>query len=531
MPKTVIGLEVNMNASGAEGSVKSLKAQLREAQADVASLSDKFGLTSEQAQKAAKRAAELKDAIGDAKLLTDAFNPDAKFKKFSNALQGVVGGFTALQGAQALFGSESEELTKTLAKVQGAMALSQGIDSILESADAFKALGGVIIKKVVTAFSTLKGAIISTGIGALIVALGLLVNELMNMSDAADEAAEATKKLNEETKRYADEGLKAETSYLERTQKLEIAKAKNRGATEKEIFDIEQQYRQLKINSLQRHYDEIKGADAKSADDTLNQIKSLQTEIKIAELDFDTAHQKKKEEKKQVEKVESEQLKKARESAEMLMLEQIERQYQIEAELRSDAFDEEFLDYADRQLMLEDAAKEEEALAKSTFDLKNELDKQRFNNQVELLTKTSEIFSQFSSIVGKETAAGKALGIASATMDTYIAANKALKADYSVFGPAAQVARFASVAATIGLGIKNIKSIAAVKVPGGGSGNVPSGLSATTAPIGTQMGGTALQQAQINATGNAAVQAFVLESDVSGNQERIERLNRAARIQ
>ena len=177
------------------------------------------------------------------------------------------------------------------------------------------------------------------------------------------------------------------------------------------------------------------------------------------------------------------------------------------------------------------AAKEEEAIAKSTFDLKNELDKQRFNNQVELLTKTSEIFSQFSSIVGKETAAGKALGIASATMDTYIAANKALKADYSVFGPAAQVARFASVAATIGLGIKNIKSIAAVKVPGGGSGNVPSGLSATTAPIGTQMGGTALQQAQINATGNAAVQAFVLESDVSGNQERIERLNRAARIQ
>jgi hypothetical protein len=531
MPKTVIGLEVNMNSSGAEGSVKSLKAQLREAQADVASLSDKFGLTSEQAQKAAKRAAELKDAIGDAKLLTDAFNPDAKFKSFSNAISGVVGGFSALQGAQALFGDQSEELTKTLAKVQGAMALSQGVNSVLEAKDAFKVLGGVIRTNVVAAFSTLKGAIISTGIGALVVALGLVINYFMEMSSAADKAAESQKKLNEETKRYADEGLKAETSYLERTQKLEIAKLKNKGATEKEIFDTEQQYRQLKINSLQRHYDEIKGADAKAADETLNQIKSLQTEIKIAELDFDTAHQKKKEEKKQVEKVESEQLKKARESAEMLMLEQIERNYEIEAELRSEAFDEEFLDNADRILMLEDAAKEEEAIAKSTFDLKNELDKQRFNNQVELLTKTSEIFSQFSSIVGKETAAGKALGIASATMDTYIAANKALKADYSVFGPAAQVARFASVAATIGLGIKNIKSIAAVKVPGGGSGNVPSGLSATTAPIGTQMGGTALQQAQINATGNAAVQAFVLESDVSGNQERIERLNRAARIQ
>lgn len=531
MAKTVIGLEVNMNSSGAEGSVKSLKAQLREAQAEVAAMSDKFGLTSEQAQKAAQKAAQLKDAIGDAKTLTDAFNPDAKFKSFSNAISGVVGGFSALQGAQALFGSESEELAKTLAKVQGAMALSQGINSILEAQDAFKILGSVIKTNVVAAFSTLKGAIISTGIGALIVAVGLLVNDLMNMSDAADKAAESQKKLNEETKRYADEGLKAEAAYLERTQKLEIAKAKNKRATEKEIFDIEQQYRQLKINSLQRHYNEIKGADAKAADDTLNQIKSLQTEIQVAELDFDTAHQKKKEEKKQVEKIESEQLKKARESAETLMLQQIERNYEIEAQLRSEAFDEEFLDYADRQLMLEDAANQEQLLYQSTFDLKTELDNQRFKNQEELLTKTSDIFTQFSSIVGKETAAGKALGIASATMDTYIAANKALKADYSVFGPAAQVARFASVAATIGLGIKNIKEIARVKVPGGGGGSVPSGLSATAAPIGTQMGATALQQAQINAAGNAAIQAFVLESDVSGNQERIERLNRAARIQ
>jgi len=191
MAKTVIGLEVNMNSSGAEGSVKSLKQQLREAQAEVAAMSDKFGLTSEQAQKAAQKAAQLKDAIGDAKTLTDAFNPDAKFKSFSNAISGVVGGFSALQGAQALFGDQSEELTKTLAKVQGAMALSQGINSILEAQDAFKILGSIIKTNVVAAFSTLKGAIISTGIGALIVAVGLLVNELMNMSDAADEAAEA----------------------------------------------------------------------------------------------------------------------------------------------------------------------------------------------------------------------------------------------------------------------------------------------------------------------------------------------------
>jgi hypothetical protein len=37
-------------------------------------------------------------------------------------------------------------------------------------------------------------------------------------------------------------------------------------------------------------------------------------------------------------------------------------------------------------------------------------------------------------------------------------------------------------------------------------------------------------QSQIQQMGNAAVRSFVVESDVSGNQERIRRLNRAARI-
>jgi len=39
-----------------------------------------------------------------------------------------------------------------------------------------------------------------------------------------------------------------------------------------------------------------------------------------------------------------------------------------------------------------------------------------------------------------------------------------------------------------------------------------------------------LNQGQINQLSSATNRAFVLESDVTGNQERIQRLNRAARI-
>ena len=135
MAEEIVGVKVKVDASDVGKSVGSLKQQLREAQNEVNTLSEKFGATSKEAINAAKKAAQLKDAIGDAKALTDAYNPDAKFKAFGAALQGVVGGFSAVQGAIGLFGVESKEVEQTLLKVQSAMALSQGLDSILEAKD------------------------------------------------------------------------------------------------------------------------------------------------------------------------------------------------------------------------------------------------------------------------------------------------------------------------------------------------------------------------------------------------------------
>ena len=210
----VIDIKVQGNGDEAVGSLRS---QLRQAQADVALLSEKFGVTSREATEAAKKAGELKDRIGDAKALTDAFNPDAKFKALSSSLAGVAGGFAAVQGAQALFGKQSEEVEKTLLKVQSAMAISQGLQTIGESVDSFKQLGAVIkstalaqgiynfvqtgsiglikantvateAQTVATEVSTVatatasnglklfRLALIGTGIGALVVGVGLLIS-------------------------------------------------------------------------------------------------------------------------------------------------------------------------------------------------------------------------------------------------------------------------------------------------------------------------------------------------------------------
>jgi hypothetical protein len=233
--KKVIELEINSN-------IGTLKQQFKEAQLEVQALSEKFGATSAQAVEAAKSAAVLKDKIGDAKALTDAFNPDAKFKAVTGALTGVAGGFSVVTGALGAFGKQNESVEKALLKVQSAMAIASGAQAVGESIDSFKQLGAVIkatsiyqaaynfvqtgsikgtqeavVAKVVDAQATvaqgtatvatsvattgaagalklLRVALISTGIGALIIGLIALIanlDSIIGFFSGATEANEA----------------------------------------------------------------------------------------------------------------------------------------------------------------------------------------------------------------------------------------------------------------------------------------------------------------------------------------------------
>jgi hypothetical protein len=189
---TEVGIKITVDGSEATKSVGSIKSQLKEATAELIAMREKFGDTSDEAVKAAKKVAGLKDSIGDAKAMADAFNPDAKFKAFSTALQGVAGGFSAIQGAMGLMGGESKEVEKLILKVNSAMALSQGVNSILEAKDGFKNLKTVAID----AFKGIKTAIGSTGIGLLVVALGTIYAYWDDIKAAVGGVGAEQKKLN-----------------------------------------------------------------------------------------------------------------------------------------------------------------------------------------------------------------------------------------------------------------------------------------------------------------------------------------------
>jgi hypothetical protein len=166
-----------------------------------------------------------------------------------------------------------------------------------------------------------------------------------------------------------------------------------------------------------------------------------------------------------------------------------------------------------------------------------ELEKQ---GQMSMLQAYAEVAGGISQLVGQNTAIGKALAIAQTTIDTYVSTSamyaQASKNPITILNPAYP---YIVAASSVIAGIARVKAIASVKVPfsGGGGGGAPSVAApniSTSAPIRPSLPLTQtitqLQSGSINQLQNASVRAYVVESDITSGQERIRRLNRAARL-
>jgi len=566
MAEEIIGVKVQVDASDVGKSVGSLKQQVREAQNEVTALSEKFGATSKEAVNAAKKAAQLKDAIGDAKALTDAYNPDAKFKAFGAALQGVVGGFSAVQGAIGLFGVESKEVEQTLLKVQSAMALSQGLDSILEAKDSFANLGtqiknstafvklnelankaaagamklfGVAVETTSTSFKVLKGAIAATGIGLLVVAVGELVNAFQNYQSAAEKAKKAQDDLNASTKKGAEVALEAELATIDLQNQLLVAQAKAKGKSEAEIRAIEEQSGRLRIAARKRFQNEIANIDQDAANKNLLEIKKQQVASQVANLNAEGAEASRKKAIREAE-AQKERERIAQERKDFAEAQELIRR---EKQLGTDLVKTEILGISavgkDALIATQVTAQgvtnaivvsstEQADAKKKLTDYEKKLEQEKFDAQLGL---ASQSLSIIGGLVDQNSAAGKAIAVTQAIINTYQGASKAL-AQGGIFGPIA-------AAATIAAGLINVKKIVSTKIPsatGKGSvegGGIPS-ISSASAPIAPsaqiQNTVTKLDQGSINQMGSAAGRAYVVESDITNQQEKIVRINRAARL-
>jgi hypothetical protein len=153
MSQEIVGIKIQVGGQEKVlATMGDLRKEIKQAQFDVLKFSQEFGETSKEALAAAKRVAELKDAIADASEKVALFDPGKKFQVVGNAVTALAGGFSAVQGALGLVGVESENVQKSLLKVQSALALSQGLSTIADSAKDFERLGAIV--KNTTVFQT-----------------------------------------------------------------------------------------------------------------------------------------------------------------------------------------------------------------------------------------------------------------------------------------------------------------------------------------------------------------------------------------
>jgi hypothetical protein len=570
---------------GIEIPLGNLKTQLREAQKEVQALADKFGATSQQAILAAKKAADLKDRIGDAKALTDAFNPDAKFKALSSSLAGVAGGFAAVQGAMALFGTENKNVEKTLLKVQSAMALSQGLQAIGESVDSFKQLGAVIkstsafrvldaaatniatvaqkafgisVDTTATSFKVLKGAIAATGIGLLVIGIGYLIEKLMSFSNASEEATKKQKEFNEQIAKGAREGLKANEKILDDDLKLKLAKAKLRGASEKELYEIEQQGIKDKIELRKRSYETALKSDKDLAKNIAEQNADAQNQLDLNQIEFQTKEQERlKEHNKKLEEERLTAIKKKEENEEKarkagyefhkIELENEEKQKEKDkkdAEEQAKA-DEEFLaGEIEKENKLYEAAQlrtnniilqkdKEKDAALQAYIQKKEIQLAEIDLIYGLVDVIRESGIKNRAVQAAAVIAENAAGIGRIIVNTQIANAKAV-----AMSPATAGMPFVAIN-NISAGLGIVASILATKNAlsklgsGGSAGNAPSMASNGAAPMQPQRPEsqmTQLDQTSINALGNQAIKAYVVETDMTTNQQRIKAIQQRARF-
>jgi hypothetical protein len=519
---------------------KSLRSQLREATQELARLQNTAGASATEIANAARRAGELKDRIGDAKDTIDAFNPDAKFRAFSQSIQGVAGAFAGAQGALALFGVESENVQKQLLKVQAALALSEGLNTVIASIDGFKNLALVLRTQVVTAFSTLRGAIIATGIGALAVGLGLLVANFEKVSQVVLKAIPGLRTvanviggivekitdfvgITSQTDR-ALELFAKNSANRKATYERELKVLEAQGASEKKLSELRKKIVQEDINVL-----EAKKRNGKKLNDEENkQLQDSNTEKLVIQASFDAKVKSDKDKRREEEKKQAEEDQKAfdeQQHAKYLAYEATEKKIyedRIKEVKRARSITESINAQTEKNQMIRMDRIDKAIKGYKASELKiEEL------TQEAKLSIISGAVGAAANLIGRNTIAGKALAIAQATIDTYAGASKALATYPPPFGAIA-------AGTVIAGGLANVAAIVNTKVPtfegGNGGGSFSTPASAPIAPRFTPPAPTSLDATSLNSINNVVARAYVVESDITGSQKRIRRIENAARI-
>jgi len=280
--------EMGNEAQKGAGKFKSLKAELRELKAQIASGS----LGAKELREATKRAAELEDQIGDVSEKVRALASDTKYIDAAvTAMKGFAAAGAIAQGSMALLGSENEDLQKTMMKVQAATAVLMGVQemaTIVTGQSAAKTLFLDAAQKVAAVSSKALGITISTSMAAATMGLSLVIGAIAVLSsDLADANEEVKKNVDESDRILADaEQMRIKRKMKGKEQDIALEKLAferekanlNKMIDERKIS--EDAYMKMFVELSLGHQQNLADIDKKYKDEELKRQKDLHSKKK-----------------------------------------------------------------------------------------------------------------------------------------------------------------------------------------------------------------------------------------------------------
>jgi len=277
-------IEIDVNTASAVKNVDLLSQSFEDVYGEIQPLSGRMGELEDQLYELANagktgtqefetlsaEVGRMKKVIQQTDMTVDALAKTTS-QKLGGALSFVSGGFSTFQGAMGAVGVDSAALEESMLKVQSAMAITQGIDSMREGFKDVKALSGDLAKtlaktaigqRLVTAAQA-AGAVtmkvlnavmkanpiflIIGGITALVGAFALFGG---SSEDAAASADKFTKSL-EKQREAIDENFDS----LQKSQGRRIELMKAQGRSAKDIFEQEQKDTKALAESKMRSHE------------------------------------------------------------------------------------------------------------------------------------------------------------------------------------------------------------------------------------------------------------------------------------
>jgi hypothetical protein len=546
--KIVQPVEVQASVKGDE-SVKSFRAQLREAQQDALRLAEAFGETDARTVAAARKVADLKDRMDDVNATIASLHPD-KFQAIANITGTMANGFAAAQGAAALLGGESEDLQKAMVRIQGAMAFAQGIAGLKDMQFMLVGIRTAIMTQVIPAFSTMAGAFMATGIGAAIAAVAATLYIFVRSAAKAKEEGEKLRKTiekSEEAYQSLNQSIQ-ETIQGDIGDEIQLLRQRLSGQVK-----TEEEFQIKRLENLEKYYLEQRRLAVKGSDESvafMNAALDVGLKLEKMKLEQQLRQQEEAEERRQanLEKRQADAERKREEQQRKIDADNSAREAQRTAELET-RWAAEAAAYKERkaeEAAAEKALLDEQAATYKAFEdgrakvaeqraeRQKQADQAAFEHRRTIEAATSQSLGALASLFEQGSAAQKAFALAQIAADSGAAIGAALRnsqsptPDNAATGGLAGIAKFAAIAAVI---ITN--SARAIQIVKGGNRG-----GSISAPAGAPGGGIQRPSLPASSTlgggsqmaGQWSNKIYVTEGDITGTQRRVNMLRGASVI-